>query len=104
MPRKGPGPNGSSYRSCLWLPLVTVWSTRYCGAEALLASGSCRRTRGSKEKTGNDPVVTAEACSDNVKPTLEVRPAGRRATYRSGGGAGSAAPPGLAGSHNPPAP
>jgi small subunit ribosomal protein S7 len=76
MPRKGPAPRRPAvsdpvYQSPLVTQLVNkiLLSGKRSTAERIVYGA----LEGTREKTGNDPVITLKRAMDNVRPTLEVK-------------------------------
>jgi small subunit ribosomal protein S7 len=76
MPRKGPAPKRPLVVDPVYgSPLVTqlVNKILQSGKKSIAEQIVYGALEGTREKTGNDPVVTLRRALDNVKPTLEVR-------------------------------
>ena len=76
MPRKGPAPRRPLVVDPVFAsPLVTQLVNKILigGKRSLAESIVYGALEGTRDKTGNDPVVTLKRALDNVKPTLEVR-------------------------------
>ncbi|PID54215.1 MAG: 30S ribosomal protein S7 [Micrococcales bacterium] len=76
MPRKGPAPKrplivDPVYGSPLVTQLVNkvLLDGKKSGAESIVYGA----LEGTREKTGNDPVITLKRALDNVRPALEVK-------------------------------
>ena len=81
MPRKGPATKRQLVTDPVYgSPLVTALANKVlkAGKRSLAEHIVYGALEGCREKTGNDPVITLKRALDNVKPTLEVRAAGRR--------------------------
>ncbi|PRX99972.1 30S ribosomal protein S7 [Allonocardiopsis opalescens] len=76
MPRKGPAPKRQLITDPVYgSPLVTALINKVLldGKRSIAQGIVYGALEGSREKTGQDPVVTLKRALDNVKPTLEVR-------------------------------
>jgi small subunit ribosomal protein S7 len=76
MPRKGPAPRRPLVSDPVFSsPLVTQLVNKVLkdGKRSLAERIVYAALEGTREKTGNDPVVTLKRALDNVKPALEVR-------------------------------
>ena len=76
MPRKGPAPRrpiapDPVYNSTLVTQLIN--KVLKDGKKSLAERIVYAALEGTREKTGNDPIVTLKRALDNVKPSLEVR-------------------------------
>src|SRR5438270_11025334 len=86
MPRKGPAPRRPLVVDPVYnSPLVTQLVNKILlhGKRSVAESIVYGALEGTREKSGNDPVITLKRALDNVKPTIEVksRRVGR-ATYQ----------------------
>ena len=76
MPRKGPAPRRPLVVDPVYSsPLVTqlVNKVLLSGKRSLAESIVYGALEGTRDKTGNDPVITLKRALDNVKPTIEVK-------------------------------
>ena len=76
MPRKGPAPRRPVEVDPVYSsPLVTQLIAKVLqdGKKQVAQKIVYTALEGTKDKSGNDPVVTLKRALDNVKPTLEVR-------------------------------
>ena len=76
MPRKGPPPRRPLVVDPVYSsPLVTqlVNKVLLSGKRSLAESIVYGALEGTRDKTGNDPVITLKRSLDNVKPTIEVK-------------------------------
>ena len=76
MPRKGPAPRRPLVIDPVYnSPLVTklVKKILLNGKRSLAEHIVYGALEGTRDKTGNDPVITLKRALDNVKPTLEVK-------------------------------
>ena len=76
MPRKGPAPRRPLVSDPVFSsPLVTQLVNKVLkdGKRSLAERIVYAALEGTRDKTGNDPVVTLKRALDNVKPALEVR-------------------------------
>ncbi len=76
MPRKGPAPKHPVVVDPVYSsPLVTALVNKVlmAGKKSVAERIVYGALEGTREKTGNDPVVTLKRALDNVKPTLEVK-------------------------------
>jgi small subunit ribosomal protein S7 len=76
MPRKGPAPKHPVVIDPVYgSPLVTALVNKVllAGKKSVAERIVYGALEGTREKTGNDPVVTLKRALDNVKPTLEVK-------------------------------
>ncbi|MDP9118225.1 MAG: 30S ribosomal protein S7 [Actinomycetota bacterium] len=76
MPRKGPAPKRPLVTDPVYAsPLVTQLVNKILlhGKRSVAESIVYGALEGTREKTGNDPVITLKRALDNVKPTIEVK-------------------------------
>jgi len=76
MPRKGPAPRRPLVVDPVYSsPLVTqlVNKVLLSGKRSLAENIVYGALEGTRDKTGNDPVITLKRALDNVKPTIEVK-------------------------------
>ena len=76
MPRKGPAPRRPLVVDPVYnSPLVTQLVNKILlhGKRSVAESIVYGALEGTREKTGNDPVITLKRALDNVKPTIEVK-------------------------------
>jgi len=76
MPRKGPAPKRPLVIDPVYSsPLVTQLVNKILlhGKRSVAESIVYGALEGTREKTGNDPVITLKRALDNVKPTIEVK-------------------------------
>ena len=76
MPRKGPAPRRPLVVDPVYSsPLVTqlVNKVLLSGKRSLAESIVYGALEGTRDKTGNDPVITLKRALDNVKPSIEVK-------------------------------
>ena len=76
MPRKGPAPKRPLVIDPVYnSPLVTQLVNKILiGGKRSLAEGIVYGAlEGTREKTGNDPVITLKRALDNVRPAIEVK-------------------------------
>jgi small subunit ribosomal protein S7 len=76
MPRKGPAPKRPLVIDPVYAsPLVTQLVNKILigGKRSLAESIVYGALEGTRDKTGNDPVVTLKRALDNVKPAIEVK-------------------------------
>ena len=76
MPRKGPAPRRPLVADPVYQsPLVTQLVNKVLvdGKRSVAESIVYGALEGTREKSGNDPVITLKRALDNVKPALEVR-------------------------------
>jgi small subunit ribosomal protein S7 len=76
MPRKGPAPKRPLVIDPVYSsPLVTQLVNKILlhGKRSVAESIVYGALEGTREKSGNDPVITLKRALDNVKPTIEVK-------------------------------
>jgi small subunit ribosomal protein S7 len=76
MPRKGPAPKRPLVIDPVYgSPLVTQLVNKVLsdGKKSVAESIVYNAMEGTREKTGNDPVITLKRALDNVRPALEVK-------------------------------